>query len=114
MTRITTSSTPGACSPATRTEVHRICPGPPFERVAGGNALFPEGQPARSAGGRAVGQYLVQGGPPWYGRRIMLETLSRGFRNAKAKLTGVAELTEDNIEDALRDVRMSLLEADVE
>src|SRR3954471_21952516 len=44
----------------------------------------------------------------------MLETLSRGFRNAKAKLTGVAELTEDNIEDALRDVRMSLLEADVE
>jgi signal recognition particle subunit SRP54 len=44
----------------------------------------------------------------------MLETLSRGFRNAKARLTGVAELTEDNIEDALRDVRMSLLEADVE
>jgi signal recognition particle subunit SRP54 len=44
----------------------------------------------------------------------MLETLSRGFRNAKARLTGVAELTPDNIEDALRDVRMSLLEADVE
>src|SRR5690348_9718699 len=44
----------------------------------------------------------------------MLETLSRGFRNAKARLTGVAELTPENIEDALRDVRMSLLEADVE
>src|SRR6478736_3225240 len=44
----------------------------------------------------------------------MLETLSRGFRNAKARLTGVTELTEDNIEEALRDVRMSLLEADVE
>src|SRR3954449_10586374 len=44
----------------------------------------------------------------------MLETLSRGFRNAKARLTGVAELTPDNIEEALRDVRMSLLEADVE
>jgi signal recognition particle subunit SRP54 len=44
----------------------------------------------------------------------MLETLSRGFKNAKARLTGVAELTEDNIEEALRDVRMSLLEADVE
>src|SRR5580765_4574594 len=44
----------------------------------------------------------------------MLETLSRGFRNAKARLSGVAELTEDNIEEALRDVRMSLLEADVE
>src|SRR5260370_25410249 len=44
----------------------------------------------------------------------MLETVSRGFRNAKARLTGVTELTPDNIEDALRDVRMSLLEADVE
>jgi signal recognition particle subunit SRP54 len=44
----------------------------------------------------------------------MLETLSRGFKNAKARLTGVTELTEDNIEEALRDVRMSLLEADVE
>jgi signal recognition particle subunit SRP54 len=44
----------------------------------------------------------------------MLETISRGFRNAKARLTGVTELTPDNIEEALRDVRMSLLEADVE
>src|SRR5581483_12417823 len=44
----------------------------------------------------------------------MLETISKGFRNAKARLTGVAELTPDNIEEALRDVRMSLLEADVE
>jgi signal recognition particle subunit SRP54 len=44
----------------------------------------------------------------------MLETISRGFRNAKARLSGVTELTEDNIEEALRDVRMSLLEADVE
>src|SRR5437763_1699198 len=44
----------------------------------------------------------------------MLETLSRGFRNAKARLTGVTELTLDNIDEALRDVRMSLLEADVE
>jgi signal recognition particle subunit SRP54 len=44
----------------------------------------------------------------------MLETLTKGFRNAKARLTGQAELTPDNIEEALRDVRMSLLEADVE
>src|SRR5689334_9899434 len=44
----------------------------------------------------------------------MLETISRGFRNAKARLTGAIELTPDNIEEALRDVRMSLLEADVE
>jgi signal recognition particle subunit SRP54 len=44
----------------------------------------------------------------------MLETLARGFKNAKARFTGVTELTPDNIEEALRDVRMSLLEADVE
>src|SRR5262245_63577019 len=44
----------------------------------------------------------------------MFETISKGFRSAKARLTGVAELTPDNIEEALRDVRMSLLEADVE
>src|SRR3990172_7161584 len=44
----------------------------------------------------------------------MFETLSRGFRAAKQRLSGVAELTEENIEEALRDVRMSLLEADVE
>ena len=44
----------------------------------------------------------------------MLETLSKGFRNARLKLQGKAELSEDNIKTALRDVRVSLLEADVE
>ena len=44
----------------------------------------------------------------------MLETISRGFRAAKQRLTGVAELTEDVIDASLRDVRMSLLEADVD
>ena len=45
--------------------------------------------------------------------RAMFETLTRGFRAAKDRLAGVAELTEENIEGALRDVRVSLLEADV-
>ena len=44
----------------------------------------------------------------------MLETLSKGFKNARLKLQGKAELSEDNIKTALRDVRVSLLEADVE
>src|SRR6059036_3329003 len=44
----------------------------------------------------------------------MFETISRGFKAAKARLTGVADLTPENIDEALRDVRMSLLEADVE
>ena len=44
----------------------------------------------------------------------MLETVSKGFRTARNFLSGQAELTEANIDEALRDVRLSLLEADVE
>jgi signal recognition particle subunit SRP54 len=44
----------------------------------------------------------------------VLETLAKGFRAARQRLTGVAELSDDVIEDALRDVRLSLLEGDVE
>jgi signal recognition particle subunit SRP54 len=44
----------------------------------------------------------------------MFETLTKGFRNARNRLAGVTELTEENIDQALRDVRLSLLEADVE
>lgn len=44
----------------------------------------------------------------------MFETLSNGFRQARNRLAGLTELTEQNIETALREVRLSLLEADVE
>jgi signal recognition particle subunit SRP54 len=44
----------------------------------------------------------------------VLETLAKGFRAARQRLTGVAELDDAIIEDALRDVRLSLLEGDVE
>jgi len=44
----------------------------------------------------------------------VLETLAKGFRAARQRLTGVAELSDEVIEDALRDVRLSLLEGDVE
>ncbi len=44
----------------------------------------------------------------------MFETLSKGFRSAKQRLTGKATLDEATLEEALRDVRISLLEADVE
>ena len=44
----------------------------------------------------------------------MFDALSKGFRNAKNRLAGVTELTEENLEQVLRDVRLSLLEADVE
>ena len=44
----------------------------------------------------------------------MFETLTRGFRAAKGRLTGKAELTEEIIDEALRDIRLSLLEADVD
>ncbi len=44
----------------------------------------------------------------------MLDAVAKGFKAAKNKLTGKAELTEANIDDALRDIRVALLEADVE
>ncbi len=44
----------------------------------------------------------------------MFDTLTKGFRAAKNRLAGVSELTAENIEPALRDVRLALLEADVE
>ncbi|MBZ0238155.1 MAG: signal recognition particle protein, partial [Deltaproteobacteria bacterium] len=44
----------------------------------------------------------------------MFETISKGFRAAKQRLTGKAELDDEVIDEALRDVRLSLLEADVE
>lgn len=50
----------------------------------------------------------------YQGLTTMFDALSKGFRNAKNRLSGVTELTEENIDQALRDVRLSLLEADVE
>lgn len=44
----------------------------------------------------------------------MLETLTRGFTTARERLTGVRALSDENVDEALRDVRMSLLEADVD
>ncbi len=43
----------------------------------------------------------------------MLDVLSQGFRSAKMKFQGKVTLTEENVSDALQDVRRSLLEADV-
>src|SRR6188768_3583259 len=44
----------------------------------------------------------------------MFDAIAKGFRQAKNRLAGLTELTEGNIDTALREVRLSLLEADVE
>ncbi len=44
----------------------------------------------------------------------MFDAISKGFKQAKNRLAGLTELTEQNLETALREVRLSLLEADVE
>jgi signal recognition particle subunit SRP54 len=44
----------------------------------------------------------------------VFETISKGFRAARERFTGKGELTEEVVDAALKDVRMSLLEADVE
>ena len=43
----------------------------------------------------------------------MLETVTKGFRSAKNRLQGKSEITETLVEESLRDIRISLLEADV-
>ena len=43
----------------------------------------------------------------------MLETVSKGFKAAKNKLQGRKEITPEVVDEALRDIRVSLLEADV-
>ena len=43
----------------------------------------------------------------------MFETISKGFRDISQRMRGVRELNESNIDDALRAIRASLLEADV-
>jgi signal recognition particle subunit SRP54 len=43
----------------------------------------------------------------------MLETVTKGFRAAKQRLSGQQALTAELVDESLRDVRVSLLEADV-
>ena len=43
----------------------------------------------------------------------MFDTLSEKFDQTIRKLRGVGKITERNVEDAVRDVRLALLEADV-
>jgi signal recognition particle subunit SRP54 len=51
---------------------------------------------------------------PAWNEEFMLETLTRGFKSARERLAGVRELSEANVDEALREVRASLLEADVD
>jgi len=43
----------------------------------------------------------------------MLETVAKGFKAARNKLQGRKEISAEVVDDALRDIRVSLLEADV-
>ena len=43
----------------------------------------------------------------------MLGNLSDKFENALRKLSGKAEISEDNVRESMDDVRTALLEADV-
>jgi signal recognition particle subunit SRP54 len=44
----------------------------------------------------------------------VFEALTKGFREAQNRLAGLTELNQKNVQAALREVRLSLLEADVE
>ncbi len=44
----------------------------------------------------------------------MFETLTKGFRKARNRFSGVGEIDDKVIDSAIRDIRLSLLEADVD
>jgi signal recognition particle subunit SRP54 len=43
----------------------------------------------------------------------MFDVVAKGFRDVRNRFEGKRELTEENIDDALKDIRMAMLEADV-
>lgn len=43
----------------------------------------------------------------------MFDVVAKGFRDVRMRFEGKREITEENIEEALKDIRMSMLEADV-
>ncbi|MFW5965910.1 MAG: signal recognition particle protein [Persicimonas sp.] len=43
----------------------------------------------------------------------MFDVVAKGFRDVRNRFEGKREITEDNIEDALKQIRMAMLEADV-
>jgi signal recognition particle subunit SRP54 len=43
----------------------------------------------------------------------MFDVVAKGFRDVRNRFEGRRELTEDNVDDALKQIRMSMLEADV-
>jgi signal recognition particle subunit SRP54 len=43
----------------------------------------------------------------------MFDVVAKGFRDVRNRFEGKREITEQNVEDALKDIRMAMLEADV-
>ncbi|MBA2660948.1 MAG: signal recognition particle protein [Bradymonadaceae bacterium] len=43
----------------------------------------------------------------------MFDVVAKGFRDVRMRFEGKREITEENIDEALKDIRMSMLEADV-
>src|SRR5690606_12490290 len=88
-------------------------------------SVGPKSRPARISAPQISGSCSVK---PWPGNcgqggawpravlraRAVFDALAKGFREAQNRLAGLTELNEKNIQSALREVRLSLLEADVE
>src|SRR5690348_1369708 len=51
--------------------------------------------------------------PIFFGQHIMFDTLTERLTRTFKNLRGQGRLTEENVQHALREVRLSLLEADV-
>jgi len=77
--------------------------------LAGGQAGI------RDGGGMAGGEWLKVcfGRQTWYSVEFMFTTLTSKFNSALRQLSGRGRISEQNVRDAMREVRQALLEADV-
>src|SRR5688500_13181538 len=79
------------------------------------HTLEASGRALNRRGGRALAARIIRARFPSYARRFpgMFESLTQRLSGTIDRLRGRGRLTEENIREATREVRIALLEADV-
>src|SRR5688572_29457960 len=105
----------GVSRPLERSSRPRTCPIRGFALVAVAYVDMLTAGGARGGPGPPCGHYLsALAGRACGAQKPMCETLTKGLRAARDRLSGRTELTAATVEQALGEVRLTLLEADVE
>src|SRR6185295_4965916 len=78
-----------------------------------GNGLFIALAAFFSQMSGSAGVFLIEFEPQQLYSGTMFDTLSGKLQNAFKNLRGLGKISEDNVSDSLREVRLALLDADV-